>query len=66
MREGNFFTGLNPHAIKKSISEGMVGIDQVAMQSPWRWDLGPRQYLVTAIEMRKKGRAEILNNNEAR
>lgn len=55
LRRRNFFTGLNPVVLREALAEqlSLVGRSvEVQLLTPWRWDLGPRQYLVTAAVAR--------------
>lgn len=46
---GNFFTGLQPRAVLDALSQMLPpGSSPPRVVPPWRWDLGPRLYLVTA------------------
>jgi hypothetical protein len=48
----NFFTGLNPMILRQALEEQLALSGRgspVQLLPPWRWDLGPRQYLVTAV-----------------
>lgn len=56
-RDRNFFHGVNPAALWSVVARDAVlhgeltGPDTVP---PWRWDLGPRLYLVWALRWRKR------------
>ena len=45
----NFFSGLNPLAIIEEIKQ-LSTIRFVRCSTPWIWQMGPRRYLVTAIQ----------------
>jgi hypothetical protein len=48
----NFFTGLNPAMVLQAVrkAEPACGYARPpALTPPWRWDLGPRTYLVAAV-----------------
>ena len=47
VRVGNFFTGANPWSIAQKLQ---ARGEHVRMHAPWRWNLGPRTYLVVALE----------------
>jgi len=52
IRNNNFFTGANPFAILKLLQTDTqlnCLVDQVQLIQPWKWNLGPRWYAVTAI-----------------
>jgi len=44
---GNFFTGANPVAIAAELRS--LGAAALQLHPPWKWNLGPRWYAVTAI-----------------
>ncbi|MEZ6116143.1 MAG: hypothetical protein R3C28_06160 [Pirellulaceae bacterium] len=55
-RSGNFFTGLNPFAIKRMLEtdEAFVNkVDSIRITKPWRWQVGQRAYAVAAIVGRR-------------
>lgn len=57
IRDHNYFTGLNPLAVYQQFKQLPVAVSQVAeltLCKPWRWDLGPRAYAVTAIRAVKR------------
>lgn len=55
LNTGNFFTGANPFAIERRLrTDADLGLDRVGMTPPWRWDLGERTYLVSALAFRKQ------------
>ncbi len=59
--ERNFFTGVNPFAIKQFLQCEMtqeVDGGSVILHQPWKWDFGPRTYAVTAIQFRRGGESE--------
>lgn len=48
----NFFTGLNPYAMLAELqthSDFAGLLSQIRIHQPWRWDIGKRQFAVTAI-----------------
>ena len=47
----NFFTGANPFSIREKLVELKQVSDQddVEISPPWRWQIGQRYYLVTAV-----------------
>ncbi len=48
----NFFTGLNPFAVQAELQShaDFVGrVTDVRLHSPWRWDIGVKQFAVSAI-----------------
>ncbi len=45
--QGNFFTGANPWSLQKKLLDQGV---PTQMHPAWKWDLGPRVYLVAALE----------------
>jgi hypothetical protein len=50
--EENFFTGMNPLAIGEMLSRPPLDsywVESPRMLLPWRWNLGPRMYMVTAF-----------------
>ncbi|MET9325158.1 hypothetical protein ABZX75_34390 [Streptomyces sp. NPDC003038] len=49
IRLGNFFTGCNPWAIAQRLAQAPLHASRIAVSPPWRWDIGPRSYLVCAI-----------------
>jgi len=52
----NFFHGVNPAVLMSHFHTDPVLSTQIAASEPigpWRWDLGPRQYIVYAIKMRR-------------
>jgi hypothetical protein len=52
---GNFFTGANPFAIERRLrTDPDLRLDRIGMAPPWRWDLGDRSYLVSALAFRKQ------------
>jgi hypothetical protein len=52
---GNFFTGLKPQAVSQALSQLLpAGCSPALVLPPWKWDLGPRLYLVTAHIARLK------------
>jgi hypothetical protein len=54
----NFFTGMNPAVINQAISDPLVSgdcLDSIHWMDCWRWNLGPRVYLTTALIAKKKG-----------
>ncbi|GAA3350288.1 hypothetical protein GCM10020358_75610 [Amorphoplanes nipponensis] len=52
---GNFFTGANPFAIERRLrADPELPLDRIGMAPPWRWDLGERSYLVSALAFRKQ------------
>lgn len=53
---GNFFTGLNPQAVSQALAQMLpAGCPAPQVLYPWKWDLGPRLYLVTAHVARVAG-----------
>jgi hypothetical protein len=52
LAQRNFFSGLNPMVLQQTFEEALRHAgrpSRVQVTSPWRWDLGPRLYLVTAL-----------------
>lgn len=52
----NFFTGLNPAVIVDLLKHDphfAAHVEEVAVTPPWKWDLGPRSYLVYATRFRR-------------
>ena len=52
----NFFTGLNPFAIQAELqtdADFAGQITDIRLHSPWRWDIGKKQFAVTAISFRR-------------
>lgn len=50
--QGNFFTGLKPSAVLNDLCAPHVSsrlADPAMLTTPWKWNLGPRWYLVTAV-----------------
>jgi hypothetical protein len=52
----NFFTGLNPFAVQAELQthpdfSGLV--TDIQLHSPWRWDIGQKQFAVSAISFRR-------------
>lgn len=73
LRDSNFFTGTNPHAIVARIKDKfahLIEADSVRLISPWRWRMGgesDKQFLVYAIEFRKRAeRGETTAAEQAR
>jgi hypothetical protein len=57
--ERNFFTGLNPFVIGQLFRVNPTlapFVERVEVTEPWRWDFGPRSYLVCAIVVRRNNR----------
>jgi hypothetical protein len=51
IQRGNFFTGTNPHAIRRELTSGGAGFPAHAtVSAPWIWKLGCRVYLVASVE----------------
>jgi hypothetical protein len=49
LKQRNFFTGLHPQAVSDALSQMLpAGSSSPLALSPWKWNLGPRLYLVTA------------------
>jgi hypothetical protein len=58
VRDRNFFHGVNPAVLSSLPAQDPILKAQVAdleLIPPWRWDLGPRLYLVWAMRYRKRG-----------
>ncbi|WP_040889627.1 hypothetical protein [Zavarzinella formosa] len=56
IRERNFFHGVNPSVLVSLFrSDPVLSSQVVALEPlpPWRWDIGPRRYLVFALRMRR-------------
>ncbi len=52
----NFFTGLNPFALLaryRQDPEWESRAESAELSAPWIWNLGPRQYIVCALTVRK-------------
>ena len=47
----NFFTGANAFSIREKLAElkQVTNQDAVEIAPPWRWQIGQRYYLVTAL-----------------
>ena len=48
----NFFTGLNPFAVQSELTnhaEFVGKVSEVRLLPPWRWDIGVKQFAVSAI-----------------
>lgn len=59
---GNFFTGANPVAIERWLSTSPdLRLDRFGMAPPWRWDIGDRSYLVSALAFRKQAEWRTIN-----
>jgi hypothetical protein len=55
--ECNFFTGGNPFAIQAQYqTDSQVAhlVERVEVTIPWRWDIGPKQFLVCAVLFRRR------------
>ena len=50
----NYFHGTNPHLIERSLNARATRIER---RPPWRWPLGARSFLVTAIRAERSSRA---------
>jgi len=53
----NFFTGLNPFAVQaelKTHSDFAGLITDIRLHPPWRWDIGIKQFAVSAISFRRR------------
>jgi len=56
INEKNFFTGLNPFAVQSELQThpDFLGlVTDVRLHSPWRWDLGHKQFAVSTISFRR-------------
>jgi hypothetical protein len=56
INEKNFFTGLNPFAVQaelKTHPDFLGLVTDVRLHPPWRWDLGHKQFAVSAISFRR-------------
>jgi hypothetical protein len=56
VRDRNFFHGLNPAVLSSLATLDPVLRTEVTLQEsvpPWRWDFGPRLYLVCAVKFKK-------------
>ncbi|MCA9221616.1 MAG: hypothetical protein KDA71_14895 [Planctomycetales bacterium] len=56
VRARNFFTGANPFAILNQLKTTVTlasRIQSIHLVAPWRWQMGSRVYLVTAIVIRR-------------
>ena len=53
LADRNFFSGINPGILRSQLAatEG-VWSESIQLAKPWKWDLGPRVYAVTAIIFR--------------
>ena len=50
--QGNFFTGLRPSIVANDFRAQLVSLNegnQPEIVDPWRWNLGPRTYMVQAV-----------------
>lgn len=57
VRQGNCFHGVNPAAIVNLFRQDPVFNQQVASLEPvgpWRWNFGPRHYVVIAVKFQKR------------
>lgn len=57
LSQGNHFIGMNPWHIHRTLTQPPLAPLWAAppsLSTPWRWNLGPRTYLVTAIQCRKR------------
>ena len=53
----NFFTGLNPFAVQAELANqaDFAGlITDIRLHPPWRWDIGQKQFAVTAISFHRR------------
>jgi hypothetical protein len=56
IRGRNFFHGVNPAILSSLATLDPVLTPEMTFQGsapPWRWDLGPRLYLVCAVKYKK-------------
>ncbi len=56
----NFFTGVNPAVAARLFASDPAlsrSVARVQLTEPWRWDFGPRTYLVCAILVRRRADA---------
>ncbi len=56
----NFFTGLNPFAVQAELqthSDFAGLINDIRLHPPWRWDIGEKQFAVSAISFRRSSAA---------
>lgn len=56
IRRGNFFTGTNPAAVARCLLTELprgTSVEFIDPPSFWRWDLGPRTYLVYRLRFRR-------------
>jgi len=56
IRQGNFFTGLNPAVIHDLlVTDPLLSsrIADVAILAPWTWDLGSRVYVAYPVRFRR-------------
>jgi hypothetical protein len=56
VQEQRYFTGMDPFQIVQILQQPPLAAywaETPAMSPPWRWNLGPRTYLVTAIQCRR-------------
>jgi hypothetical protein len=52
----NFFTGANPFAIRdffRSLATTGWAVEDVGVTAPWRWDIGAKQFAVSAVTFRR-------------
>ncbi len=57
IEQGNFFTGVNPFAIQRHLlqeSQDPPKIGRIELVKPWKWDLGPRTYAVSAVRFERQ------------
>ncbi len=55
---GDFFTGVNPFAVHRWFVEQQAETAHTGapvLHQPWRWDVGPIQFAVTAITFERRG-----------
>ncbi|MDG2381968.1 MAG: hypothetical protein P8N76_09860 [Pirellulaceae bacterium] len=60
IEQNNFFMGTNPFAIRRQIENELrdcIDAAQIQIDRPWKWDLGPRVYAVSAVSFRKQATA---------
>ena len=58
IEQHNFFTGANPFAIQRHLleeSQIQPPIARIELVKPWKWDLGPRSYAVSAVRFERTG-----------
>jgi hypothetical protein len=53
IQRGNFFTGANPFSIGDYYQK-LPSVESVHVIPPWKWDIGAKQFAVSAVTFRRK------------